>query len=256
MYEMTYYGVDDAVWPVVNPTFEPSGVWIPEEGIEGLVSSGEDHSVAAVGRAGVVTTGTQVGAMTGTLLSQVRADASRSADEVYQAWRRSWSRRVPGTFVVSGGSRGPLSCRVRLAEWIGPPVADPGNSSDTECQVSVIADDGVWWSEDVAHTGSATVTNDGIAYLCPRIRWSGAGGSVVLPSGATFTLPSVATERTLYLDANESCVVLRADGSVDDGLWEQLSSVPPEGVPEGESASYLLPAGATLLAATAWDSPW
>lgn len=255
-YSIAYVDPASGYWPLATPGEKKRGIWMAEEAIEGLVSQGEDASVQSVGRAGVVFSGTAIEAMTGTLLVHVRGDGEKSAAEIYREFRGAWSRRDEGTLIVSGGSYGELSCRVRLAEWIGPPLIDPEKAGDTLVELSLVADEGVWWSRDSEYSGTSTVTNSGITYLWPRLRWSGTGGEVVLPSGATFTLPAVDGERTLHLDPDESCVVLRGDGSVDEELWALLSSVPPEGVPDGESRQFTVPAGAVLLAATGWDSPW
>lgn len=255
-YSISYIDIASRYWGIAEPGRPKTGVWMAAEALEGLVSQGEDSTEQAVGRAGVLFSGTAIEAMEGTLRVHVRRDDHRPINQVYREWRAGWSRREAGTLVVDGGSYGPVSCKVRLAEWIGPPMVDPYRASDVELEIALRADEGVWWTHDSEYTGTATVTNSGIAYMCPRIRWTGNGGKVTLPSGATFTLPKVTAEKTLYLDANESMVVLNQDLSVDGTLWSQLAGTPPEGVAAGQSAVYQLPANATLLASTALDSPW
>ena len=253
---MTYFGPGGQVWPLIQSGVSSSVVRLADEGIDGLVSSGETVSVSSVGRAGVVPVATQVGAMTGTLRVVCVGDDDRSPQQIYQLWRSSWSRTTHGMLLVDGGALGEVSCRVRLAEWMPPPARQPGRASHVLCEVPVVCDDGVWWSRDVAHSGLAQIANPGITYVWPRISWNGPGGTVTLPSGATFDLPDVDGDRTMHLDPDESCVVLRADGSVDEEAWRDVSAVGPEGVPPGGEATFQLPEQATLLTAIGWDSPW
>lgn len=125
--------------------------------------------------------------------------------------------------------------------------------------IPVISDTGCWFKEHSSNIEDRTVEiyNYGDVVTCPRIMWDGNGGEIVVPSGATFTLPPVSETRVLYLDNSKSNMVTDLDGNVDKELSKRLAQqVYSEGVPEDTVRTYQVPVGARVVYDVGLYDPW
>lgn len=230
-------------------------IQVDTDGVQGLVGEAEDVVVKAATSRGQVLDGLMVGEMTGTLVGRVYASDPVECDRLYRRWRAAWDRRTAGVLTAGRDDGQVFHAKVRASSVMAAPSRDPLNDIEVAFSMNVVADGGVWFTDEIGGEGSVEITNSGDVDLFPRIRWEGAGGQVRLPSGATFTLPAVTSERTLLLDDEESLGVLDATGRKDEALWPLPGAV-AEGVPVRATRQYLLPAGATLLWQTAVFDPW
>lgn len=231
---------------------------ITSGGIDGLVGSVVDTVADPLGQSGHVVVAQRAEAMRGSVTFHCRGDERHPVEHVVGEFRRAFSgsvRRRNLLTVVSPLGR--LSTRVRLDGPFPALVEDPSWSEVVRSvRVPLVADDGVWWLPVTRLYGTCSVTNFGDVPVWVRIRWFGKGGVVTMPSEAKFTLPPAPGERVLHLSRQDSLVVRDREGNVDAGLWKQLRSVFPEGVPVGEQRKFVLPAGAQLECEIGVMDPW
>lgn len=242
-----------AVWSWVSP----DGVEFPFDGdlfvegdtVEGLTGAVEDFPLRLVGRSGQVVNpgdsqvqpiegGFTVVAKSPSVLKEFRGALSRSKQGVLRL-------RLDG---------GVFDLPARVGEV--PPAPGLKPRRGTRLGVRFIGDGGVWL-QPYTHTGNVIVTNSGDVAIWVKIRWQGAGGVVTMPSGATFTLPTVTSPKTLWLDPGESNLITNDDDTIDETLWKQLrSQVFPESIKPGESKTITTPATATVLWEVGYFDPW
>lgn len=238
-----------------------TGDWvagITSGGVDGLVGSMVDTTAQPLGVPGHVVLSQHMEPMSGSLNFHCRADGGRSAADVQADLRRAFSGVVGRrNEIVVESPVGDVHAFVRLNGAIPPPVQDPSwDEVVLNVQVPVIGDEGVWWSHAPVLVGEATVVNFGDVPVWVRIRWSGSGGRVVMPSGATFVLPSVVGERVLQLSRQESLVVVDGRGEIDFDVWRKVRGVFPEFVPVGATRTFRLPEGARLEYKVGVSDPW
>lgn len=231
-------------------------------GIDGLVGSFVDTAAQPLGFPGQVVLSQHAEPMAGSLTFHCREDGRRQAAQVQADLRAAFSG-VAGrrNELVVSSPVGDAHAFVRLNGVVPPPVEDPSwGEVVLNMQVPVICDEGVWWVPAPAAEGDAVVSNFGDVPVWVRIRWSGGGGRVVLPSGASFTLPAVGEERVLYLSRKESLVVRKPDGGIDFDLWAavraNMRGVSPERVPVDSERRFRLPAGAQIEYEVGVMDPW
>ncbi|OFT64092.1 MULTISPECIES: hypothetical protein [Corynebacterium] len=223
-----------------------SGAFIDMGTLTGFVGEFEDAPVKTVGVAGVMVDFRDrvVNQMTGSFTLVVF-----SREEWVQA-RRDFSTRQYGTLILEGESRYVL--RVRSSVSLPAPGSVP--RSGTRIELSLVSDDGVWVSEVSEPDSVVTVTNWGDVPVWPRIVWDGAGGSVILPSGAELHLPAVDKQHTLHLERRESGRVYTRDGVAKE-VTRKVDAV-GECVPVGESRTFTIPEGARLDWEIGVFDPW
>ncbi|WP_313546404.1 hypothetical protein [Corynebacterium sp.] len=211
----------------------------------------------ALSRAGSFDADVEVGEMQGPLVVQFfRGEVP--LEELYLEWFKA----VPTTADVEirAGKDGGVwrVATARLIEPLPSPDVVPENADTMEIDNAFAVPDGAWWEEPSrSGTGTVDVSNAGEVPARIRIRWSGAGGVVTLPSNAVFTLPAVSGERILHLSDDESNAVELPTGELDHATWLALSeSVMPEAVPPGTTARFRLPAGASLEWDIGFLHPW
>lgn len=237
MRSVTYVGVDGSVWPLTTVDHDgvflqatPSDLTVEDEKLSGsldLVVA--DHSPDGV----------ELGELS----------------EIESRWRRAWSTRQYGTLRVGDERRPSAWLRVRLSAPI-PAFPDFGADGYQDFSQSVVAEGDSWFRTYEFPDPAVTVVNGGDVDGWVRIRWQ-EGGKVILPSGASFTLPEVAAPRTIVLDPRESCVVLDDDGNIDRSVWKSLrGSVFPEMIPPGEQRVFTIPNDSMLLFDEGVMSPW
>lgn len=238
-----------------------TGDWvagITSGGVEGLVGTMTDTTAQPLGLPGQVVLSQRADPFSGSLRFHCRGDENRSAAEVQADLRRAFSglRSRRNELVVSSPV-GDVHAFVRLNGAIPDPVEDPSwDEVVLNVQVPVICDDGLWWMHAPSLEGRSTIVNFGDVPVWVQIRWSGSGGRVVMPSGASFTLPSVPAERVLYLSRHDSLVVRGMDGVVDHEVWAKVRGAYPEFVPVGASRTFTLPVGARLEYKVGVADPW
>lgn len=236
----------------VDLTPEGDGVFLLPEGVTGLVGQADDTVVSSVLFPGQVFESLVTRPMTGELRFGVRGRRG-DLQGLWSDFSRLWSRRREGRLIVSSPV-GSVSTGVRLSAGISPPPSSLKNESYSPgLNVPVVADSGVWSSGLMHGAGAVEVANPGDVALYPSIVWT-AGGQVVLPSDATFMLPTVEGERRLLLDDSESCAVLN-DGALDRDIWPIPGAV-AESVPPGESRTFTIPSGARLEWRVSYFDPW
>ena len=246
MFEIDYIDPDGREWEL-HAKGRRHGVMVVDEGVEGFVGKAEDSVIESVGEPGQVLDAVNVGALEGSLKC-VMVPQGESIDDLFARWRSSWSRRRSGVLRLKNPRMGTLSAAVRLAEPMGAPEIDPSGKRPVMVEISVVCDRGVWQTGEVRGSNIVTVTNFGDVALWPSVEWLGAGGQVTLPSGATFSLPSVTGKRIMHLNPAESLVVKDLAGKTDRTLWQQLAPVAwAEPVLPDQTAQFKVPAGAELV---------
>ncbi|MDO4630881.1 MAG: hypothetical protein Q4A82_01110 [Corynebacterium sp.] len=231
---------------------------IDEAGIDGLVGELTDKTITAVGIPGHIIDSQAIKPMTGTLEITVSApaDQSQQAADIYAKLRAGFSPLLTGTLEIISPLKGRLATQVRLAGAIPPPTGRPTDENIiTNIKIPLIADSGIWWTDTFQAAGTVHITNPGDVTIWPKIKWLGPGGTVTLPSRATFTLPRVAASRTLILDNAESCVVLSNPDTIDYDTWRNTSAY-AEGIPPNTTCTYTLPSGAHLTWNVGFLDPW
>lgn len=229
---------------------------IKSGGVDDLVGAMVDTTASPLGLPGQMVLSQRGDVVTGSVTFHCRAHGGRDAGQVAADLRQAFSPLVGRRSLMTVDSPGgPVSAWVRRNGRVAAPVEDPSwGEVVLDVQVPLVADSGVWLHRTVAGSGSVTVTNWGDVPLWVSVRWSGAGGPVVLPSGATFTLPPVVSPRVLHLRKSPS--VVDDAGVRDDALWRQLRAVLPEMVPVDQVREFSVPAGAELMYQVGVIDPW
>lgn len=226
-------------------------------GLSGMKAKVQAKTLQAIGQPGQITEATQIQAMEGAITLALAGENGGPVDAVYRRVCAAFSQTLVGTLSVETGLHGTIYTQVKAAAPIPAPKSDLlGEQVVDSVEISLISDEGVWWTEWVRGEGTVLVTNDGEVSIPIRIRWKGKGGVVTLPSGAVFTLPPVAAWRTLILDSEESCVVIKDDGLPDYEIWPAKIAVTPELVPPNQTRKFILPAGASAMWRIALTDPW
>lgn len=232
------------------------GVFLREGGISGLVGTPSPLVSQAVGAVGQRFFGAEHGPLEGTLSLNIY-DTSGDCAAVFDEFVGSFSTHAPAVLRVSSKLRGPRFGALRLAAEIESPACEPAEVSELNVDVSVVIDDGAWWSNWVHGNNNVTVTNSGDVPVSPKIRWKGSGGKVTLPSGATFTLPAVSQPRNLLLGIDQSLAVFDDQEVLDRETWLKVrGQALPEDIPPGASRVFSVPEGADLLWRLGFLSMW
>lgn len=227
-------------------------------GISGLVGTVTSSSLTAIGVPGETITHDQIPKMTGELTLHIAAgEGHPPVDEAAAEIRRGIHAKRDSTLVLDMENGAPVvSTPVRRNGPIAPPPEVLDGADYTEMKIPLQSQLGGWLTDPLTHTGNITVTNDGDAFLWPTIIINGPG-TIKLPSGNTHTLPTTAPGATISLDPYTSHEVVLPDGTVDETASE-LTEVMNlgEGVPEGESRTYVTTGGVRLMWQTLILDPW
>lgn len=248
MFELSYIAPRGQV--KFDMFYGQEGPFVVLDSLTGLVGEFQDSPLQVVGSPGarVDFRDRVVAPMTGSFTLAVLSE------EQWLLVRRSFSTREYGQLVLDTGVRR-FSAPVRLAASLPSPGGAPKHASTLE--VSLVSDGefgGVWSRELSADSKLVTVTNLGDVPIWPEIVWSGDGGKVTLPSGASFTLPRVTGRHVLPLARSKSGKVSGPRG-FDRGLTNQINAV-GEQVPVGEQRTYKIPDGAELHWREGVLDPW
>lgn len=232
-------------------------------GITGLIGTREPLlQQGVVGVEGDYVAGHRVPGMTGELTVLVRGGRGTSAQDEWASLRRAFNtdESRPGYLFIepAGGVGESLQARVRLNGYVSEPEADDAHAEVVNnVRIPLAADEGVWLTRARHATGEVLVTNDGDTPLPVAVEWSGAGGAVTVPSGASFTLPAAPETRVLHLESRLGCLVTDESGRVDRDLWVQVRKTAlPELVPVGAKRSFTVPEGAVLRWQVRRLDPW
>lgn len=242
-----------------------AGDWrvsIMHAGIEGLVGKIEAKTLTAPGLPGQIVESWEIPAVSGKLTIGIAATTMLEAERKYREVRSIFAGISGGVLEIQSEMAGRLSIHVRLEDAIAPPQSDISDEvAFSEIEIPLVADHGVWWTSAFREEGKGagkkiSIYNSGDCLIRPTLRWNGDGGAVKLPSGYTFRLPQVANQRTLLLDELQSCMVLYADGSLDQWIWNQIGRVVAEPIAPGKQADFELPLGSSLEWEIGVCDPW
>lgn len=240
LWHWEYFSPEGRAWPLTK--FSHRGVYIEEGGFPELVAS----------RGGEV--------MSGQLLVVVDGPSvGRSNAEVLAEFRQDFDDELYGTLVArSDDFLGELSARVRLApdSSIPFPEVQPDERGFVQFSVPVESDRARWVCEESYGGPVCEVENYGVGPCFPRVVWSGSGGRLVMPSGASLVLPAVSEPRVIDFDPRRSGYVTDLEGREDRELWVQLRGFYFEGVPRRARRRFVIPDGARLIAPVAVREPW
>lgn len=226
---------------LLTGTDAESPVLAPEDALRELRGVSQRTDLAVPGRAGVLPGMTRYGSIQTEIEFYLRAEDGEQMEQVYKLFRQGWSKTSPSQIVVEADRPGgPYTLDVVLDRDLPGVSVDARRRTQVNLPVSVFNRDGLFRSTLQSGTGTVTVTNGGDTVVYPKIRYSGSGGVVTGPSGASFTLPGASTLTTVDLDAR----ALRLDGAFS------------EGVMPGATGTWQLPAGATLQWHTLVADPW
>lgn len=226
----------------------PGGIFVESDTIEALTGAFEDKPIQVIGEPGQVVDFRDrvVSPITGTI-GVVVWDPT-----LWKGFRRAWSvwdNSVLELIIDARTYR--LPCRLQNSFAFPASIPKRGD----RISVPVISDRPGAWLVAGAGTSKVTVTNKGDIPISPEIVWNGAGGAVVLPSGATFTLPAVTSPHRLPLARSNSGRVLDANGNPDPALTKKTAAV-AELVPRNATRIYTLPTGAKLMWDTGYFDPF
>lgn len=234
----------------VSPTGEAfellargSGVRIEMDTLDGLVGSFEDSGVESAGEPG------QRASFLDRVFKPIEGSFTVVVDDpdAWHGWYSAWSTSREGVLVLRRGGR-----VFRLPACLAAPLPFPGSRPRRGSRIAVnVIGRGGCWLEEYSGTGSVTVTNYGDVPVWPVIVWDGAGGAVVLPSGAIFTLPAVTGQHVLPLRRSNSGRVWH-DGAKTDVRVDAVA----ESVPPGDSRSFIVPPGTSLTWSVGVLNPW
>lgn len=234
MAEMALIDFTGKRW-ALNPDPETTDVFIPSGGISGLTGAVERKTITAPGVRGQRFVREEILPMAGNITFVMPADVAPDFVD-------GWDAEIPCVFRIDF-----LEVELCRNGPIPDPVDDGKRGGLVEVNVPVVADQGCWFGAWATGTNNVTVTNIGDVFIYPKIVWNGAGGSVFMPSGASFTIPATTEPRTLLIDPEESYAITDAAGVVDYALMKIMgTTVLPEGVPKRKARTYQLPAGAVL----------
>jgi len=245
MLEVTLSGVNNRRW-LLTGTESTSSVLAPMESLAGLVGTSSRPDVQVPGRSGVVPGVPRFGAIEAQLEFYLHADDGDEMERVYREFRQAWNLWSPARknrpTVVAVAADHPLGT-FYFDLWLAQPIAgvpvDMSRRTSATVLVDVFAPAGLARSTQ-AGSGVVTVTNMGDTSVYPKLSYSGSGGVVESPSGATFTLPPVTEPTVVDLDPQK----LRLEGAF------------PEGVEPGESGVWVLPDGVTASWQIQVADPW
>lgn len=231
---------------------------IKSGGVTGLVGTTSDVTAASLSGLGQVVLSQRFEPIQGSVTFHCRADEGRDVGQVAADLRAAFSPLIGRENVLTVVSPlGDAEAHVRLSGPIPDPVEDPSwDEMVLNVVVPVVADEGLWWLSEQTATSNVTVRNSGDVPVWLKIRWEGAGGQVVLPSGARFSLPAVSAPRTLFLSRVHSLAVRDDQGMIDDQLWRKLRSALPEMVMPGKTGVFSLPSGASAVWREGVLDPW
>lgn len=256
-YEVEWLDRGDRSWWLNRPA-RLGGVRLVDEGLE-LAGRVEDATVAAPGVPGQLVDSQNVQPMSGSLTVMVTRTDRETIPDLVAAFRAGWSTAPhgAGTLSVRSPRLGRLSARVRLSEPLPAPGRNTTSRALHQMTVPIVADRGLWTTSGLSGVGLVEVSNVGDTTIYPHVSWVGAGGDVVLPSGALIELPPASQERIVYLDPSQSGAVTDRDGQIDQALWRQMrAGVLPEGIPPASTRVVTVPDGAVLHWAQEVADPW
>lgn len=234
-----------------------SGVSVAKGGMipTHAVRQAETFQPVGVGPARLVKGRAKVGESSGSLTVNVRPAEGRTALE---NWHRFVSMFEPddySTLVLTSPNQRVFRTRVRLAAE-GVPEPEITAPVFLALGLPLVRDNSMWSLVTTQDGPTVAVTNTGKTPLFPSIKWT-TGGTVTLPSGATFTLPTVPVARTVTLNHNLFFDVTDHAGKRDVNLWRQINAqVLGEMVPIGATRTFTIPSGAKLITETEVNKPW
>lgn len=208
------FDVNGRVWDLNNPE---SPVRIVRGGL------GEFHAKAvATVRAGeVVRGGSKLTSFITSLTVGFYPGHGVNLGEQRRMFRAGWANDDYCQLRVTPHNWLPVTARLRLPDDTGLPPRDVLTPSiyDT-LQVPVYWEDGCWLAQ-MAGKGRTEVVNTGVSRVKVWIVWQ-TGGTVTLPSGKRFTLPTVPEKRRILLDRAKGFPVTDIEGNPDRSLTREL----------------------------------
>lgn len=253
-----YAGVDGTRWDF-GMSEDSRGVVLMSPA---LVAAVDRSTTGRSTGSGVVVRAQTLPNMSGTLRFLLTSDPSRNVTlgDVVDGFADAWSPWRDGRLFVHDSRGSEWTAPVRLAEsW---PVTDrspvtPGLYR-LELDLPVWSQEGCWTGREQVMSGaSVTVVNRGAFPLYPRVRWSGSGQSVTLPSGVTVPLPSVSVPHFITTDAGDGFRVTDAAGAEATSVWSAMRGRSVAGrVDPGESTTWRMTSGVSLYVTELTDNPW
>lgn len=246
MLEVTLSGVNGRQWDLTG-TPSTSQVLAPMSALTGLVGVASRMDMPRPGRAGVAPGDLQFGALETQVDFYLHADDGEEMERLYVEFRQSWRlwskiKRPPPTVIKAQADHplGPFFLDLWLSQPLPGVPVDMRRRTSTTVTANVFNPTGLARSMPISGTGEVTLLNSGDEVVYPQLTYKGAGGVVTSPSGATFTLPPSDERTTINLDPQH----LHLDGAF------------PEGVPPGESGTWVLPEGVTASWEIRVADPW
>lgn len=260
-FRMRLHGCDGSEWPLLSEHYK--GVYMERGMLTGFVASPVTTGVMGARPDGslVWSGASAVQPMQGDM-PLVVDDSDGPVNRVHKRFRNAFAPDPRHKFAkldlnddASGLS---FFTMVRLTAGIAP-LPEPDIETGFErFSVSVQSDDGVWRTRlHLTGGGAVTVTNIGDVGAWVRIMWKGAGGKVIVPSGASFMLPAVSDYRILYLSTAMGALVTDMAGKVDRERWIAVRATAiAEHVPAHEARVFTIPDGSEIIADFGVYDPW
>ncbi len=224
-------------------------VVVMEAGIEGLVGHPTRHTTPTVRGVGVRQNYLTTPEVAGVL--HIMAESNLMA-ELYPRLRAAFSPDEAGVLGQTlQGQRFEMEVLQNAAlPW---PITNPEDETQQLLDVPLAGEDGVWLAEPGQGTGVVNVTNPGDVLMWVEFVWGPDPASVMLPSGALFSLPTVTGQRILTTDPSQSSAVLTMDRTLDRELSATITAL-PEAVPPKQTRTFTA-TGATIQWRVGWWDP-
>lgn len=254
-YDIHLIDVGGRVWELTNPA---SPVRVRYGGWPELSAAITQQTVGvAGGGVRLLPGGGMVSNGTGALTVGFYPDRGVNMLQLRREWVDGWAFDRYCTLNVGRASEGIYSAQLRLDDSKTLPQPQTLNfDAYFEIATPVVWDRGVWSLAQARPGPRVEITNPGVANVVVAMEWQ-RGGTVTMPSGATFTVPTVTEPRVITLASGLSFPVTDLSGNPDETLRKQLwGRALDERVKPGQTKTFTGPTGCVWRYNVEVKEPW
>ena len=214
-----------------------TNVAAPESALLQLVGSSTRSDMRIPGRPGVLAGDKNYQPIDVEIPFYLMAYTADEMEDVHRRFRQGW--RGARFEIQADHPLSPLFLDVDDFSLPGVQV-DVAKRRALTISVRIFSASGLFSSEVLQGANNVTVTNDGDVDIFPTAKYTGNGGQVTNPSGATWTLEPVTEETTVSFDP----------------LKNRTPGVLSESIKPGASGVWKMPPGAQLFWTVQVADPW